>query len=183
MSSTLILTIKSDETQALLQQLFQLDVNENRGVALALSGYFRDLASGGKRAGLDVQTGGAQPVRASGTFTFNTVIATDTFTIAGVTFTFTATPTLETDVDSAGTDAAKAIAAAAKINAHSTIGLIVKASAATNVVTVEALQAGVIGNQIDISDADTTIDTSAATLENGAGGATEDGQTYSLGLS
>jgi hypothetical protein len=100
MPATLCIKVKTDETQAVLQQLYKQgsDPKRNKDAALALSGYFRDLASGFTRGKIDVQTGSAAPVRASGTFTFTSVIATDAFTIAGVTFTFTSTPTLETEI-------------------------------------------------------------------------------------
>lgn len=186
MAGHLSLNLKVNETQAWLQDMFKggSDNNRAKNVALALSGYFKDLASGIKRASLDVQTGAAAPVRASGTFTFVSVIATDAFTIAGVTFTFTSTPTLETDVEVDGaSDALDAAAACAAINAHSTISKIVKATVANNVVTVTCRVPGVIGNFIAISDADTTITTSAAYLSGGTGGATDDQATFPLGIS
>lgn len=186
MSGNLKLSIKTDENQALLQQLFKFgsDNNYSREAALALSSYFKDLASGRRRGVLEVQTSNAAPARASGTFTFVSVIATDTFTIAGVTFTFTSTPTLETDVEVDGADnTADAVAAVAAINAHSTISKIVKATSALGVVTVTAREPGVIGNFIAISDADTTITTSGAYLTGGTGGASDDQASFPLHLS
>lgn len=186
MAGCLKLTIKTDESQTILQQLFKYnsDANFSREAALALSGYFKDLASGIRRGVVDVQTANEAPARASATFTFVSVIATDAFTIAGVTFTFTSTPTLETDVEVDGaSDALDAAAACAAINAHSTISKLVKATVASNVVTVTAREAGVVGNFIAVSDADTTITTSAAYLSGGTGGAVDDQVSFSLKLS
>lgn len=185
MAGNLKLSIKTDENQALLQQLFKFgsDDNNSREAALALSGYFKDLAMGRRRGVIEVQTANEAPARASATFTFVSVIATDAFTIAGVTFTFTSTPTLETDVEVDGaSDALDAAAAAAAINAHSTISKLVKATADSNVVTVTAREPGVVGNFIAVSDADTTITTSAAYLSGGTGGGQDDQATFYLHL-
>jgi hypothetical protein len=185
MAGNLQVSVKTNESQAFLQQYFKLGSSATKAkeAALALSAYFKDLASGIRRGAIDVQTSDAAPARASGTFTFVSVIATDAFTIAGVTFTFTSTPTLETDVEVDGaTDALDAAAAAAAINAHSTISKIVKATRVNNVVTVTCRVPGVIGNFIAISDADTTITTSAAYLSGGTGGATDDQATFECNL-
>lgn len=179
MASSLKVTVNSDESQAFMQQLFQLDTNKSREAALALSRYFKDVASGRMRASFDVQTGGAAPVRASATWTLASVVATDACTVGGVTFTFTSSPSAETDVEVDGADdTADAAALAAAVNAHSTISKQVSATSALGVVTIEAREAGVMGNLIAISDADSTITTSSAYLANGAGGADDDAVAY-----
>jgi len=183
MAATLKLTVNSDETQAFLQQMFQLDTNRSREAALALSRYFKDIASGRMRGSFDVQTGGAAPVRATATWTLASVIATDACTIGGVTFTFTSTPSAETDVEVDGADdTADAAALAAAVNAHSTIGGQVTATSALGVVTITAKEAGVSGNLIAISDADSTITTSSAYLTGGTGGADDTVVSYAGNL-
>jgi len=145
--------------------------------------FIRDLLSGVEVGILDVQTGAANPAAASGTFTLVSVIATDALTIGSQTFTFTSTPTLENDVEVDGADdTADAAAMAAAINLHSITGKVVRATSALGVVTVTALQKGLVGNKIPISDADTTITTSAAFLAGGTGGADSAATTYALGL-
>lgn len=186
MSGNLKISIKTDETQAQLQKLFKSNSDDNysREAALALAGYFRDLASGRRRGVVDVQTANEAPARASATFTFVSVIATDEFTISGVTFTFTSTPTLETHVEVDGaSNALDAAAAGAAINAHSTVSKLVLATVVSNVVTVTAREAGVVGNSIAVSDADTTITTSAANLSGGTGGGQDAPATFYLHLS
>jgi len=121
MASTLSVVVQSDETQALLQQLFKKNANKDREAALALSRYFRDLAAERMRGNFDVQTGDAAPVRASATWTLVSVVATDACTIGGITFTFTSTPSASTDVEVDGADdTADAAALAAALNAHAT---------------------------------------------------------------
>jgi len=186
MAGNLKISIKTDENQAQLQDLFKFNSDDNysREAALALSGYFKDLAFGRRRGVIDVQTADEAPARASATFTFVSVISTDTFTISGTTFTFTSTPTLSTDVEVDGaSDALDATAACNAINAHSTISKLVLATVASNVVTVTAREPGVVGNAIAVSDADTTITTSAANLSGGTGGAQDSIATFYLHLS
>ena len=182
--ASLVLTIKSEETQSLLQQLLQLSSTKDREAALALSRLFKDCANHRSRAVIDIQTGSAAPVAASATFTLDTVVATDAVTVGTITFTGTDTPTtaLHFDTD-AGSDTLIAESLADAINAHSTLSQQVVATSAAAVVTVTALQKGVCGNAINFSSADATITASAAHLEGGTGGATEAGSTFYLGLS
>jgi phage tail sheath gpL-like len=183
MASSIVITVKSDENQAYNQRLHQLSSTRPKDEAKALERMFKRLASGHSRATVDVQTSAAAPAAASGSFTLASVIATDACTIAGVTFTFTSSPTVETDVEVDGADnTADAAALAAAINAHSTIGRIVTATSSGAVVTVTCKVKGEIGNFIAISDADSTITTSGAYLTGGTGGGTEAAVSYSLGL-
>lgn len=113
-------------------------------------------------------------VAASGTFTLTSAIATDAITIGTVTMTATSTPTLGThwEIDGAS-DTLDAASLAAAINANTTLSKVVVATSLAAVVTVTALQKGVVGNQIPISSADATIVASGAFLTAGAGGATD----------
>lgn len=183
MASSLVLTIKSEKTQAQLQDLLQLNATKDREAANELSAFFKNLASKAHRGTVDVQTGSAAPVAASATLTCVSVIATDTVKIGPTTFTFTSTPTLSTDVEVDGaSDTLDAAALAAAINAHATVSQVVTASAATNVVTLTAKQKGVAGNFINVSTTGGTITASAANLAGGTGGVTEAAYSYSLGL-
>lgn len=186
MAGNLCISVKTDESQALLQQLYKQDSKSQRWREACndLAGYFKDLAGGRRRGVVNVQTGAAAPVRASGTFTFVSVNATDAFTIGGVTFTYTSTPTLETDIEVDGaTDALDTQAAVDAVNAHSTLSKIVVATRSTNVMTITCRVPGVIGNFIATSDADTTITTSAAYLSGGTGGATDTQAVFNCRLS
>jgi hypothetical protein len=180
--SSVVLTVKSSATQALLNQKLKLSGKPKTGTQAVVQ-FFKDLLSGQQVGILDVQTGSADPVAASGTFTLASVIATDAFTIGTETFVFSSNPANENQIEVDGADnTADAAAAAAAINAHSVIGKIVSATSALGVVTVTALQKGVVGNMIPISDADTTITTSGAFLTGGTGGVDSSATQYALGL-
>lgn len=180
--STIIFTVKSEETQAVLQDRHQRSGSDSE-MAIAAMHLFSDLSSGARRATVDIQTGSADPVAASGTVTLASVIATDTLTIGPTTFTFTSTPSAETDVEVDGaTDTDDAAALAAAINAHSTVSQVVTATSAAAVVTITAKQSGVVGNFINLDETGGTMTLSAANLAGGTGGATEAGVTASLGL-
>jgi len=183
MASSLVLTIKSEKTQAQLQDMLQISTAKDREAGLNLSSFFKDLASKAHRGIVDVQTGSAAPVAASGTLTLVSAIATDAITIGTTTFTATSTPTLSTDWEIDGADdTADAAALAAAINAHATVSQIVTASSALGVVTITAKQKGVVGNFIPISSADATITASGAFLTGGTGGVTEASTQFAFGL-
>lgn len=179
--STLVLTIKNDRTQGYLQEHLQLSGRKYAGKK-ELEKFLGAIGPiyGGT---VDVQTGSADPVAASNTLTLASVIATDTVTIGGVTFTFTSSPSAETDVEVDGaTDADDAEALKAAINAHSTLSQVVVATRSSAVVTVTALQKGVVGNFITLaqSGGTITIGGSGSALESGTGGVTEAATTYTF---
>jgi phage tail sheath gpL-like len=130
------------------------------------------IASGSTETSqVSVQRSDTDPVAASGTFTLVSAIATDAITIGTITMTATSTPTtdLHWEIDGAS-DTLDAASLAAAINANPTLSKVVVASSAAGVVTVTALQKGLVGNQIPISSADATITASGAFLTGGTGG-------------
>jgi phage tail sheath gpL-like len=181
--SSLVITVKSEESQTVLRQLYKQPLNNVREQALVLAQLFKDYASLNKRAVIDVQTGSANPVAASGTLTLASAVATDAVTIGAVTLTASSTPANENqwEIDGAD-DAADATSLAAAINAHSVLSLVVTAEANSAVVTITAKQKGVVGNQIPLSSADATITASAAFLAGGTGGVAEAASSYALGI-
>lgn len=184
MASSIVLTIKSDETQAINQQILQLSSNKNREMGLACSRLLKDMASQRHRAIIDIQTGSAAPVAASGTLTLVSVIATDVCVIGPVTLTATSggAGADEWDIDG-GTDTLDADELVTSINGHATLSQVVSASNVAGVVTITALQKGVVGNFINISSVDSTITASAANLASGTGGVTEASVQVNLGIS
>lgn len=166
--ATLVVTVKTSKDVSLFKQASQDRENLNRLINL-LSG----VNIGAIQATVDVQSASADPVAASGTLTLVSAIATDAVTIGKTTLTASSTPANENqwEIDGAD-DAADAASLAAAINAHSVLSTIVSATSASNVVTIRALQKGVVGNHIALSSADATITASATYLANGAGGAT-----------
>lgn len=144
--------------------------DDDAGNGRRLISLIKGLASGAIQGTIDVSGSTTAPAAATGTLTLSGALATETAVIGGVTFTASASPSGEAEFDISGDDTADAASLAAKIAAHSTLGAVVTASAASGVVTITALQKGVIGNFITIVG-DTGITASGATLSGGTGGA------------
>jgi phage tail sheath gpL-like len=164
---SLVLTIKTQKQPSAFAAANQDNQNLSRIMNL-ISG----LNVGALSGTVDIQYDDANdPAAASGTFTLTSAVATDAITIGTVTLTASSTPgTDEWEIDGAD-DAADAAALAAAINAHATLSKVVSATSASNVVTISALQKGLLGNQLPISSADATIVASGSFLAGGTGGA------------
>ena len=184
MASSVVITIKSEKTQAQLQEALQVDTTtKNRDGIKAVAALLSSIAARHTRGIVEVQTGAVAPVAASGTLTLVSAVATDAVTIGTTTFTATSTPSLSTDWEIDGaSDTADAASLAAAINAHATVSQIVTASSALGVVTITAKQKGVVGNFIPLSSADATITASGAFLTGGTGGVTEAAVVYESGI-
>jgi phage tail sheath gpL-like len=165
--SSLVLTVKTSKDCSEFAKADQDNKNLSRIINL-----FSGINCGALSGVVDIQYSSVDPAEASGTFTLTSAIATDAVTIGAVTLTASSTPANENqwEIDGADDDA-DATALAAAINAHSVLSKVVSASASSNVVTVTALQKGLVGNQIPISSADATIVASGTFLEDGTGGA------------
>lgn len=113
-------------------------------------------------------------IKASGIFTFVSVIATDVLAINGVDFTCVASGATGNQFNVGGSDTLTAAAAAAAINASASALVSgdagVVATSALGVVTVTAITPGVTGNAITITTPDTTITPSGARLTGGSDG-------------
>jgi hypothetical protein len=90
-------------------------------------------------------------VAASATATFSTVVAGNTVTIGGVTFTGSDTPTTGVQFLTGATDTLSAASLASKINANTTANKLVIATASGAVVTLKALSGGPQGNFITLT--------------------------------
>ena len=175
MASSIVITVSSEESQSLNQQLHQQSGQPKLSM-LSLSGLFRDLASHRRRATISIQTASAAPVAASGTVTLANVSADDTVTIGKTTLTAKAEPSGEDQFSQAGTDTVDAAALVAKINAHSVLSKLVVASNVAGVVTITCLTKGEIGNHIALASSNgTRLAVSAAYLASGTGGIQESG--------
>lgn len=127
-------------------------------------------------------------VKATGTFTLTSAIATDAVTVNGKTYTFQAgAATSYGQVQVGGTDTISATNLAAAINAYessvdNSFVPDVVASSAANVVTITAAVEGTAGNSIAISSADGTIVASGANLAGGTatGGVKSTGATNQI---
>lgn len=181
MSSSLIISIKSDLAD--ISRIVK-DTSADKEGIVSLAKFLMAGAGGNSNMSVDAQYHASEaPVAASGTLTLVSAIATDAVTIGTITLTATSTPTtdLHWEIDGAD-DTADAASLAAAINANPTLSKIVVATSALGVVTITALQKGVVGNMIPLSSADATITASAAFLTGGTGGACSASVTYAAGL-
>jgi hypothetical protein len=130
---------------------------------------------GANLGSIDIYGATADPVKASGTITLVTAVATNTVTIGQTVFTFTASPASNTatavDVLVTGSDTVVAAALAAAINAN-TLGVspYILATSAIGVVTITCKIAGAIGNNITLQKSGAPITLSASFMTGGAGG-------------
>lgn len=170
MSTYTRLSITSDLTTN--GQKSQMDLAPGGLPALANFENYLSALSGGNQSALLVFDVGM--VKATGTFTLDTVIATDAVSINGVTFTGVASGATGNQFNIGADDTATAVNLAAAINASVTalVTGVVTATSATTVVTVTAVVPGVGGNVIAIASADSTIVASAAHLTGGSAGTT-----------
>ena len=106
------------------------------------------------------------PAKATGTATLVSVAAGDTLTLAGVTFTASASDGTGQNFLQTGTDTVDAAALAAAINRYQQ-QTHCSATSATNVVTITALDYGTEGNALTLTETGTTITVSGATLTGG----------------
>lgn len=112
-------------------------------------------------------------VNASGTVTAGTVVAGDTVTIAGLTYTLVSNPTViaagdysKVKVGASATEAATNLAAAVNAREGSRTALVI-ATSAVAVVTITAVAEGVAGNSIALTEVGTTFTVSGAVLAGG----------------
>lgn len=128
-----------------------------------------ELGPSGSAPSIAVSVEG-QATAASGTFTLASVVATDVCSINGVNFTCVASGATGNQFNVGADDDETATNLAAAINASVTalVTGVVTASASGDVVTVTAVQKGLVGNSIAIASADATITVSGARLTGGA---------------
>ena len=113
-------------------------------------------------------------MRATGTLTFVSGIATDVFMVGDITYLLKATPAVAYDVDVGADDTNQAQDGASAINKDGTGGAATyyetgtvenpycSAANALGVITVTARQPGTVGNGIDLNSVDTTITADSA---------------------
>lgn len=183
MTQSLILTVNVSRADV---NDYVRATTDPRGEMSALSTLFARLASGTISGSVIAQKAAAAAVAASGTvtLTYASISNNDTVTIGGITLTcVTGTPSGYTQFKKE-TDATKTASnMVTAINNLATLNIYVRASSSTNVVTIRANQAGVVGNLITLATSNGTgFGVSAAALAGGTGGAVVAPVTYSRGL-
>lgn len=154
------------------------DAGDKQDFANRVIRLFSEFACGAKRGSVLVD---GDTTAATGTLTFASVIATDAFTVNGVTFTAVASGATGNQFNVGVDDTATAANAVTAVNASASalVANHVTATSAAGVVTMTADYGGTPGNAITIASGDATITASGARLTGGADG-TED--TYSYGV-
>jgi hypothetical protein len=160
------------DANASTAKLKELDKSNAKATMQGILNLLHKGIGGAEQMSVQVGLGG---VKASGTLTFDTVIATDVVTVNGVTFACVASGADETEFNIGDDDTESAANAAATINAseNAAIAGIVVATSAAAVLTITAVRPGLQGNAITIASVDSTITASAARLASGADGDTE----------
>src|SRR5512133_2511694 len=130
-----------------------------REVALTLARFFDRIACGIDAADVSITLNGTVGAQATGTLTMASSSGTVGGTIAGTAVTVTW----------ATSDTLSAAALATAINANATVNKLVRATSALGVVTLTALAAGIVGNQITLVASGTNVTASGAKLTGGAG--------------
>lgn len=184
MSVQSVITIThAKETIGTIQNKVLGPASKPREEASKLHNYFNSIAGGDRDAKLVVQVNSGDAVKASGTTTFSSFAAADTFTIGSETFTCESSGASgNNQFNKGGTDTLSAAAAVLIINAHPNLKQTVLASSSGAIITVTSIVPGKIGNYINIAiSAHGSV--SAATLGSGADAATYSSQnTYHLGV-
>jgi hypothetical protein len=124
---------------------------------------FSNMINGVLDGAINAQAGFLKPanaVFATGTMTGVTVVATNAVSICGTVFTCVSNSTVPSAVQFqvGASDTATMANLAAAVNAHSSVQLLVIATSASNVVTLQSVVPGVVGNQLPFSQ------TSGATI-------------------
>lgn len=165
--STVVITVKTPKSHTEYNKAGSKNLNVAKLINL-LSG----LNVGALTGEIHVSGSTSNPVSASGTVTVASIQADDTITIGKTTLTGKASPSGENQFDSDGTNTVVAAAIVAKINAHSVLSTIVKATSSGAVITVTANQKGLVGNYIVLSSSDGTrlAVTGSGYLISGTGG-------------
>lgn len=143
MSIAVIQIDAPNEVTADMAVMLRAQTNDRFQAGQRMMQFWRALMGGARNAKVVIGTGAA---KASGTITFSSFAADDTVTINGVTLTAKASPATEAEFAIGASDTAAAVALAAAIIAHSTLGTILTATSALGVTTVTALRPGKLGN-------------------------------------
>lgn len=152
------------------QQQSQMDVLPGGLPAMNnIVDYMTGLIGGNQAATVSVTVG---RLFSAGTLTFSSVVATNTFSVNGVTFTAIASGATGNQFNVGVSDTLTAANAAAAVNASVTalIPGYVTASSALGVLTITASQSGTMGNAITIASGSGTIVASGARLTGGSNG-------------
>lgn len=174
MAQSMITITHGSEAQYDLERLLQAETGNRFQAGQRLMAYVRAIMAGHRNAKVQIGTGA---VKASGTITLSSHIATNTVTVNGITFTCVASGATGNQYNVGGDDTATAVNLAAALNANATLDGMIIATSALGVVTLTALFPGEIGNAITLAiSANGSV--SAARMASGTNGTTEKTHYY-----
>lgn len=164
-----VLVLAHDAASADVQRDLYAETGLNELAGLKLQDYIKKCVRGLQPTVVQTKV---NAVKASGTLTGTSVVATDAIAINGTTFTSVASGATGNQFNIGADDDETMSNLADAINASSDMTGIVTAEASGDVVTVYAAVPGKIGNAITLTSADATIVASAAKLSGGTNGDT-----------
>lgn len=173
-----VITVTLDETKVNVDRDLIAETGHSQLAGLKLKDFFKSLTSGIRPARVRTEN---NAIKASGTLTGTSVIATDAIAINGLTLTCVASGATADQWNLGASDALTMAALADKINGHASLAGIVTAAAVDTVVTVYAGRPGAIGNCITLTSADVTIVASASKLAGGSDGESDRTHYYGSG--
>lgn len=164
-----MLVVAHDETSTNAQRDLYAEAGYKELAGLKIVNFFRNLISGIRSAAIQTKI---NLVKATGTITLSSHVATNTVTVNGIAFTCMASGAAGNQYNVGADDTATAVALAAALNANTTLDGMVVATAALGVVTLTSLIPGEIGNAVTLAiSANGSV--SAARMSGGTNGDTE----------
>lgn len=166
--TTIHITHDSEASASISAELLK-DTSTPRQELQALENFLHAVKGGARNAKLEVSVDALKPVKASGTITCATAIATNTITLGPQTLTIVNSGATTDEINKGANNTLTAAAIAAAINAHAVTSKYVVATSALAVVTVTALQRGTMGNGITLASSGSTLAVSGTALAGGVG--------------
>lgn len=147
---TIKITSLKEAQQTLVDRTLKA-ASKPRTECVALSNYFDAMGAGNRDGSFTVEVSSGDEVAATGTVTFSSFAAADTFTIGTQTFTASASPSGANQFLVTGGDTVAAAAAVVAINAHASLKRVVTATSALGVITLTCFVSSLVGNQIGLA--------------------------------
>lgn len=168
-SKTRVTVTHDKEATVDLKNQYQATTDKIRWECVLIENLMAALGGGVRNGTLAVTIDDGNDVAASGTLTLASVVATNTCSVNGTTFTCVASGATGNQFNVGGTDTITATNLAAAINASATavVSGAVVATSSGAVVTITALASGAGGNMYTISGGQATITASGANLTGG----------------
>jgi phage tail sheath gpL-like len=148
MSSKLVLSINTSENSGDITPLVPVAVGAPEMYIQAIRNLISKILTGAAWASIRVVQGAVSAVNA---VTFSSIAEDDTVTVCGTVFTGKDAPAGAVQFETGVSDASSAASLASVINAHTTVGKLVTASAAAAVVTLTCNTPGLVGNFLTLA--------------------------------